>query len=122
MTLRRLQHHRSRVPAIPPKVGPVTQPFTFDRYSPFAFAAEDSQWQSFLITCGLNRRLTWSQWVDLNSNSKGALRDVLTQNGIQLHTKHSPSGQSIFTVTRPARISPKLLATFPWKLRRLIKS
>lgn len=52
-----------------------------------------------------------------------AIKEIFRKEGTELHCEITwPPGarmrQVTITVTRPARISPKLLATFPWKLRK----
>lgn len=117
-----LQHHRSRVPAIPPKTGPQTFRFAFDRFDvadvSYSFGSQNPALEAFLQAAGLNRHL---RLIDVFGTSRECqmLHETLRQVDIQILMKESPAGEITLTVTRPARLSPKLLATFPWKLRRL---
>lgn len=117
MILRQLQHHRSRVPAIPPRVSPLTLTWSFENAE--RGDCPPVEWKSFLSHCNLDPNIPTS----VITNGSATLIRIMMEQGCKLTIKSDwPPGayfpQIKLTVTRPARISPKLLATFPWKLRK----
>lgn len=114
-----LQHHRSRVPAIPPKLSPLTLAFTIDeRAAQFGFMNGIQPWSDFMQCVGLNTKCAFTLENVNAATSKARERGF----SIRIDRFSDMGDQTLtLTVTRPARISPKLLATFPWKLRKHLK-
>jgi hypothetical protein len=119
MTLRQLKPHRSRVPAIPPRVKTVTLQWSFDM--PDDPETQPAEWRAFLDV----HRFDFVQPVGTFQNGHWTcLKEVLRAEGAELKSEITwPPGSRArhvtLTVIRAPRISPKLRATFPWKLRRL---
>lgn len=121
MILRQLQHHRSRVPAIPPCTGPITRTFTFDRFDIADLMSErslNSQWKDFLTFLGFRTTLSYREFMTPSRESLHR-QEFMCEQGMRFQIDEKQGGNIlIFTATRPARLSPKLLSTFPWKLRK----
>lgn len=119
-----LQPHRTRVPAIPPSTRAVKLQWQFEmpdweQHKPWE-QDQPPEWRSFLSSAGIYLQLPVKalhdgRWADI--------KQVFLNQGANLQCDIQwPAGAKkrhvTLTVTRPARLSPKLLATFPWKLRK----
>lgn len=116
MILRQLQHHRSRVPAIPPSVNDRTFRFTLNERETMLFGGNHGgqPWSDFMRLLGLNPECPYTTSYLNAAAAKGR------EKGFKICIDRLASNETLrITVTGRARISPKLLATFPWKLRRL---
>jgi hypothetical protein len=112
-----LQHHRHRLPAIPPRIAPQTQTFSFDVHEA-RMGWIPNEWKTFLMYIGANSKLPFDEMC-----LRDAARFAKEMRGMDVRWVSGDFGnQIIITTSSPKpRISAKLLATFPWKLRKLLK-
>ena len=105
-----------RVPAAPPRMTPTRQVFEFDPHD-YRFG-DIPEWTKFLQYLGANKagQVGYSQTLLIQAVALGEKK------GFKVSAVFSPERAVTITVTQPApRLSAKLAATFPWKLRKHLK-
>lgn len=108
-----------RVPASPPRMTAVRQVFEFNLQDCMYRMYPPQGWGDFCRYLGLkyDGRFNMTIFTSIKKAAKaGPIR------GKQVHIDHSLLDDITITVTQPKpRISAKLAATFPWKLRKHLK-
>ena len=109
-----------RVPAAPPRMIPIRQVFEFNLQDCMYRSEPPQAWEDFC------RRVGNTVVKPFRMESFTAFHREVAKGGLirgkHVRVDHSPFDDITITVTQPTpRISAKLAATFPWKLRKHLK-
>ena len=109
-----------RVPAAPPRMTAVRQVFEFNLQDCMHRCEPPQAWDDFCRCLGLRFVKPFRMEIFSAYRREAAKGGLIC--GKHVRVDHSPFDDITITVTQPTpRISAKLAATFPWKLRKHLK-